>query len=109
MDNLATLCWFHHTCVHERGFRIKRDPDGTFVFATPDGNILPTCPTVPPVAGDAAGELKRRHAVAGLTLTAETAFPQWDGEPVDYEWATMVMLNLRAPDSPEPDPPRMWV
>ena len=46
MDNLALLCSHHHHRVHEGGFGIHREQDGTFTFTRPDGTPLEE----PPVA-----------------------------------------------------------
>jgi hypothetical protein len=37
LDNLMLLCTHHHTLVHEGGFSIRREPDGSCVFLRPDG------------------------------------------------------------------------
>jgi hypothetical protein len=37
LDNLVMICSFHHTLVHEHGWRIKRDPDGTVSWFHPNG------------------------------------------------------------------------
>lgn len=33
-DNLVGLCWAHHTLVHEYGWHITGDPDGTLTFSS---------------------------------------------------------------------------
>jgi hypothetical protein len=40
VDNGLLLCPRHHTCVHEGGFTITGDPNGTLWFHRPDGVIL---------------------------------------------------------------------
>jgi hypothetical protein len=37
LDNLVMVCSFHHTLVHEHGWRIKRDPEGTVSWFHPNG------------------------------------------------------------------------
>ncbi len=37
LDNLVMVCSFHHTLVHEHGWRIKRDPAGTVSWFHPNG------------------------------------------------------------------------
>lgn len=39
LDNLALLCRHHHTCAHERGWRIHRRPDGRPVLRPPPGRL----------------------------------------------------------------------
>ncbi len=37
LDNLVLVCTFHHKLVHEYGWGIKRDHDGTLRWFHPDG------------------------------------------------------------------------
>ena len=37
LDNLVLICTFHHKLVHEYGWRIVRDDDGTVGWSHPDG------------------------------------------------------------------------
>lgn len=37
LDNLVTLCGYHHRLVHEGGWTIEGCPDGDLVFVRPDG------------------------------------------------------------------------
>jgi hypothetical protein len=40
VDSCITLCHFHHDiCVHRRGWRIARNPDGTTSVYGPDGQV----------------------------------------------------------------------
>ncbi len=45
LDNLVTLCGFHHTLVHEGRFGVTVTDDGVFVFSRPDGSRIPECGT----------------------------------------------------------------
>ncbi len=47
LDNLVRLCRRHHRAVHEEGFRVTLDPDGTARFCRPDGQPLPAAPPAP--------------------------------------------------------------
>jgi hypothetical protein len=40
IDNGYLTCKFHHTLVHERGFRVTGDPNGTLTFTRPDGRTV---------------------------------------------------------------------
>ncbi len=42
-DNLTLLCTHHHTKLHEGGFSIAKDADGTLRFVTEDGRTIPRC------------------------------------------------------------------
>ena len=37
LENLITLCGFHHRLVHEGGYGLRRTDDGLFIFTRPDG------------------------------------------------------------------------
>jgi len=76
LGNLTALCRFHHTFVHERGWRAEVSPSGTRFFR-PDGREL----RVPP-APSPARPLAPPAGVDAWTLAA-----RWDGTPVDYAWA----------------------
>lgn len=40
LDNLIPLCSFHHHCVHEGGFTVRREHPGQLAFSRPDGTAL---------------------------------------------------------------------
>jgi hypothetical protein len=53
VDNGILVCPRHHTAVHEGGFGITGDPNGTLTFHRPDGGVLGTSmagPIEPPGA-----------------------------------------------------------
>ena len=41
LENLMLLCTFHHTLLHEGGFKIRRDGNGAIYFQRPDGRVIP--------------------------------------------------------------------
>jgi hypothetical protein len=41
LKNLTLLCTFHHTLLHEGGFKIGRDHEGAIFFQRPDGRVIP--------------------------------------------------------------------
>jgi hypothetical protein len=47
LDNLVLICYFHHKLVHEHGWRITRDPDGTVRWFHPDGTRYRAGPAPP--------------------------------------------------------------
>jgi hypothetical protein len=50
--NLISLCEAHHVIVHELGYLITADDDGTFTFTRPDGTTMPASPPLPTPTGD---------------------------------------------------------
>ena len=59
LDNLVSLCRYHHQLVHDRGYLIAVARDGTFTFYQPGGTPLPACPPLPQADGTIE-ELPRR-------------------------------------------------
>jgi hypothetical protein len=41
LENLALLCTYHHTLLHEGGFTIHDDERGGIYFRRPDGRVIP--------------------------------------------------------------------
>jgi hypothetical protein len=83
LDNLVSLCRFHHRRHHEERFRIERDASGDFVFTAADGRLL-----VPVVAKAAAGRLD----LSGWDDT-ELARARDGGAPYDREYAISVIAD----------------
>jgi hypothetical protein len=95
LDNLITLCGFHHRLVHEGGYDLKTTDDGLFIFTRPNGTRVESngaqC-----FSGNIAPSLRehlRKHA-PGLSITAETSRCQWHGETMDYSQAIEAMQFL---------------
>ena len=80
LSNLALLCRRHHRAVHEEGYQVDRQPDGTLRFRRPDGEPLPEVPPPAAVPADPVRALRARHDVQGLRLHARTARPSWLGD-----------------------------
>jgi len=83
LDNLVSLCRYHHMLVHDRGYLIAAARDGTFTFYRPDGTALPSCP--PPPQAD--GKIEDCH---DADITPETIIPPWYGERLDLDHAIYV-------------------
>ena len=97
LSNLALLCRRHHRAVHEEGYQVDRQGDGTLRFHRPDGRLLPDVPPRPEVTGDPVQALRANHEALGLSLHARTATPRWLGERLDVGWAIDVLHPLAAP------------
>ncbi len=103
LSNLALLCRRQHRAVHEEGYRINRQPDGTLTFRRPDGRLLPEVPTPAAVRGDPVQILRARNETAGLRLHARTTRPLWLGEKLDLGWALGVLHPLANRSRSSPD------
>jgi uncharacterized protein DUF222/HNH endonuclease len=93
LGNLVTLCSFHHTQVHEGGFRVTVTDDGVFVFTRPDGKRIPESGSVPRTAPapDEAGRFRgivaRLNPDPDVRIDAKTSRCKWLGERMDYSTA----------------------
>ncbi len=94
LSNLALLCRRHHRSVHEDGYQIEREPDGTLKFRRPDGRLLPEVPSLAPLPADPVSALREQHVAQGLQLHARTGLAGWLGERLDVGWAIDVLHPL---------------
>ncbi len=93
LDNLVLLCRRHHTFVHELGYRIERDAQGT-KFVAPGRPPIPTRPPLPESPSEPIERLAEAHADRGLSLGALSLMPQnWDGARADHAWIVGVMAQ----------------
>lgn len=80
LGNLVLLCRCHHRLVHEGGYLVNRNEDGTMTVRRPDGLGLERAPALPPPP----------------TLTWETdRIPVWDGMPFELGYAIEVLYAQR--------------
>lgn len=107
LANLCSLCRRHHRFVHEHGYRIDAAPGGELRFFGRDGSPVSAAgmsrraattalagDTAAGVAADPLAVLRDAHAACGLAaIDARTAFPRWDGRPVDYGLAAQALLG----------------
>jgi hypothetical protein len=91
LENLALLCRRHHRAVHEEGYRIERDADGTLHFSTPRGRAVPEVPAPPAVPPDPVQAIRTANRARGLAIDGWTSCPSWLGERLDLGWAIDVL------------------
>ena len=85
LQNTLELCRHHHGQVHEGGFRLERREDGTLRFLDPDGDEVLSTGKRPPLADPGWETLRNRLSDEGFVPDAHTAYPSWDGDPVDFD------------------------
>ncbi|HJY71216.1 MAG TPA: HNH endonuclease signature motif containing protein [Streptosporangiaceae bacterium] len=83
LDNLVSLCKYHHLLVHDRGYLIAAARDGTFAFYRPDGTTIPASPPLP----EPGGTIGDWH---DADITPDTIIPPWYGERLDLDYAIHV-------------------
>jgi hypothetical protein len=92
LDNLITLCHFHHHLVHEGGYGLERTAEGRFVFTHPDGYALDDCRIV---EGCFRGNISARNREAGVRIVPDTIDTRWIGERMDYSIAIDALIAAR--------------
>jgi hypothetical protein len=93
LDNLANLCGFHHHAVHEQGFRVTRDENGSLRFFRPDGSRLPASPPPLVLSDDPVQRLAKQHVDDGLKISDSSGGPtEWTGTPFDIYDAVDCLL-----------------
>ncbi len=94
LSNLAMLCRRHHRAVHEEGYQIEREADGTLTFRRPNGWRIPYVPDVSLLPSDQMDVLRETNIAHGVTITSRTITPGWLGERLDVGWAIDVLHPL---------------
>ena len=92
LDNLVLLCYFHHRLVHEGGYRVMLDDDGTTHFFNPYGLELRASPDL--VARGPT--LKERNAANGTDIDSDTIRGTWDGANLDLGSAVASLADMDA-------------
>ncbi len=87
LDNLMLLCRFHHRALHEGGFRVVLDADGSCRFYSSEGSPIPAAPPPPEVPGESAVALSRSNWRQGLEIDRMSGLPGWYGESLDLNRA----------------------
>jgi Domain of unknown function (DUF222)/HNH endonuclease len=100
LDNIISLCKYHHMLVHDRGCLIAARPDGTFAFYHSDGAAIPLSPALP----EADGMIEGCHHA---DITPDTIIPPWYGERLDLDHAIYVCLANAANQARHPDQPEV--
>ena len=97
LDNLISLCPWHHKVVHDRGYTIAARPGAAFAFHRPDGTPLPACPPLPEPDGGIG-------AAHDADITPDTIIPPWYGERLDLNHAIWACFaNARTNEEKQAD------
>ncbi|MBP6701817.1 MAG: DUF222 domain-containing protein [Halioglobus sp.] len=94
LDNLVTLCRYHHRQLHRDAFIIdveKRCLDAQFIFRTPSGRRMEQS-VYPQFPRDSAESSHSALRSAAPSVTSATCITQWQGESCDYGMAVDALL-----------------
>jgi hypothetical protein len=72
LENLTTLCSFHHRLVHEGRWSVARSPNGKLTWFRPSGRVYEAGPA-PPTSEEA--EIQRCEVPAPTLLEARRNYP----------------------------------
>ncbi len=75
LHNLILVCTHQHERLHEGGFRVERQPDGTFHFFTPDDQLIEPCPPPADLERDGLAVLMSDNDEAGVPIDHRTSLP----------------------------------
>lgn len=89
IDNLVLLCRRHHRLVHEGGFRVERNQNGSLNFSRPDGLVIAEHPQLPNI-GSVEGLLKCNQHTGRTIDAAKWIIP---GDTLDYGIAVEGLLR----------------
>ena len=90
LDNLVTVCSYHHQLLHEGGYSVQRSGANRFCFFTPRGK--PISEAAPQFTGEPAA-LVEHNQRCGIHISAETGDCGWDGTPFNYDHTLFVLLQ----------------
>jgi hypothetical protein len=92
LDNLVTLCRYHHRQLHQDSYSISVDNTAAgreLAFSTPSGKKIEVSyfPQFPDVSAETfVDEL-------AAAVDARTCIPDWQGEDCDYQMAVEALLQ----------------
>jgi hypothetical protein len=101
LDNLVTLCRFHHRLVHEGGYGVRHRA-GALQFLRPDGRILRSLPR----RGD-HGEVCAANRRRGIAPAPDAVVPRSRGERLDLPLAVDAVVYWTSPPPPPAHHDRM--
>jgi hypothetical protein len=86
IENICSLCSFHHLFVHELGYSVALLADGSFEFRDPHGRLVKPVPDRIEVSTEwAMRAIRDRNAALGID--GNTTAHGWNGQPIDYALA----------------------
>lgn len=100
LDNLITLCRFHHTSLHRGDYQIEQSNAGTRFVSKHGFEIKRVLPHTPQNANEVVKAIELEHKRQGVNITPARAVTRWDGGGMDY---SVAIQQLFQSDSPRPE------
>ena len=91
LQNLLSLCRFHHRLVHEGGYTIGHGANGELRFYDPRGRQLHNRSDL--AANGGADALRRRHRDLGIDIAPDTIIGNYCGDRLDMAYAVSVLTR----------------
>ncbi len=93
LNNLVSLCRFHHHDVHEGGVQIIILDDGAFRFVKPNGEAFDSIAEGFTQSLSDWSEIVEKNSDRGVQIDNKTAVTRWCGETMDYGLGIQVLLQ----------------
>lgn len=100
MENVVSLCRFHHRLVHSCGYSVKPVNSG-FEFYRPDGALIPATHSPP----DQMGSIHSQNFKHGAVVADDAIKSGWDGERMNLGYVIdIICLTEEGRTSPQLPP-----
>ena len=107
VENLLSLCRYHHKLVHEGGYTISRSTHGELQFHDPRGRQLHNHNELK--ANNNADALRQQHQNLGIHIEPDTIVGNYCGDKLDLHYAVSVLTRQNVPAGTrthQPTPPQ---
>jgi hypothetical protein len=103
LDNTLLLCRRHHRSVHEGGYRVCSDRNGTVVFFTPRGKAIFEAPPPPRLCPDPLETLVLGNRERGVRPDWSSGAQRWKRDR-DVPWQIEAAARKALDPGDEPEP-----
>lgn len=87
LKNLVLLCRQHHGLVHEGGFGCEVNRQGSVIFKSPRGNVIPDAFVMPVTKSAKDPAIWIRNDLKSDHIDSRTCVTRWQGETCDWPLA----------------------
>lgn len=93
LDNLVTLCRFHHGLLHKGEYRLHRDSSNELVFTNKSNEVVKQS-LYPQFPQDILSAGTFNQGTDALEFDEDTAACKWSGETMDFQMALGGLFQL---------------